>query len=95
MPSGRAGGPLLIIFTLGLQIPTYCYVKIDEDVYQLNGTILGVGVPSLSNGIGAASPPLVVVGGITFIMLPSRRQGSKIQAPNLSESHRPVATTGG
>ena len=32
----------------------------------INGTIWGNGVPSLSNGVYAASPPLVVVGGITF-----------------------------
>jgi hypothetical protein len=31
-----------------------------------SGTIWGNGVPSLSNGVYAASPPLVVVGGITF-----------------------------
>jgi hypothetical protein len=33
----------------------------------MSGTIWGNGVPSLSNGAYAASPPLVVVGGITFI----------------------------
>jgi hypothetical protein len=68
---------------------------VDEDVDQVNGTIWGDGVPSLSNGGYAASPPLVVVGGITFYVLLSRRRGSKIQARNFSESHRPVATTGG
>jgi len=49
---------LLIIFTLGLPIPT------------LRGTILGWDksheIPSLSNGVDAAFPPLVVVGGIAF-----------------------------
>jgi hypothetical protein len=47
---------LLIIFTLGLQIPTYRYVKMTTPE-----------IPSLSNGVNAASPPLVVVGGIAFI----------------------------
>ncbi len=62
---------------------------VDEDVDQVNGTIWGDGVPSLSNSGYAASPPLVVVvGGITFYVLPSRRRGSKIQARNLSASHR-------
>ena len=36
-----------------------------------SGTILGFNkspeIPSLSNGMDATSPPLVVVGGITFI----------------------------
>jgi hypothetical protein len=36
-----------------------------------SGTILGCNkspeIPSLSNGVDAASPPLVVVGGIAFI----------------------------
>jgi hypothetical protein len=32
----------------------------------MNGTIWENGVPSLSNGVDAASPPLVVVGGIAF-----------------------------
>ena len=34
----------------------------------MNGTIWGEMVPSLSNGVGAASPPLVVVGGITIYL---------------------------
>ena len=43
---------------------------------------LGDGVPSLSNGIYPVSPPLVMVGGITFIQMRS------IRACNLSVSSR-------
>ena len=51
----------------------------------MNGTIWGNGVPSLSNGVYAASPPLVVVGGITFIRTRS------VRARNLSVSSRPYS----
>jgi hypothetical protein len=67
-----AGSPLLIIFTLYLPIPTWEEVDqfrrelIKRRRQPINGTIWGNGVPSLSNGVYAASPPLVVVGGITF-----------------------------
>ena len=52
----------------------------------MNGTIWGNGVPSLSNGIYATSPPLVMVGGITFIRTRS------VRARNLlSVSSRPYS----
>ena len=51
----------------------------------MNGTIWGNGVPSLSNGVYAASPPLVMVGGITFIRMRS------VRARNLSVSSRPYS----
>jgi hypothetical protein len=62
---------LLIIFTLKLPIPTYRYVKkmmtrtstaSQDDL----GWEKSPEIPSLSNGVDAASPPLVVVGGIAF-----------------------------
>ncbi len=51
----------------------------------INGTIWGNGVPSLSNGVYAASPPLVVVGGITF------NQTRSVQGSNLSASRHPYS----
>jgi hypothetical protein len=61
---------LLIIFTLELPIPTYRYVKMMTRTSTALQDDLGWGkspeIPSLSNGVDAASPPLVVVGGIAF-----------------------------
>jgi hypothetical protein len=61
---------LLIIFTLGLPIPTYRYVKMTMRTSTASRDDLGWDkspeIPSLSNGVDAASHPLVVVGGIAF-----------------------------
>jgi hypothetical protein len=61
---------LLIIFTLGLPIPTYRYVKMTTRTSTASRDDLGWDkspeIPSLSNGVDAASHPLVVVGGIAF-----------------------------
>jgi hypothetical protein len=72
VPSGQAGGGLLvIIFTLGLQIPMYRYVKMTTRMSTASRDDLGWDkspeIPSLSNGVNAASTLLVVVGGIAFI----------------------------
>jgi hypothetical protein len=71
VPSGRAGvGPLLIIFTLGLPIPLYRYVKMTTRTSTASRDDLGCNksseIPSLSNSVDAASPLLLVVGGIAF-----------------------------
>jgi len=79
--------PLLIIFTLYVPIPTLetCRELIKRGRQPINGTIWGNGVPSLSNGVYAASPPLVVVGGITFYRTRS------VRGSNLSASRRPYS----
>ena len=49
--------------------------KLRQGRQLMNGAIWGKMVPSLSNGVGAPPPPLVVVGGITFY-LNAKRSGS-------------------
>jgi hypothetical protein len=60
-------------------------IKEERGHQPMNGTIWGNGVPSLSNSFYAASPPLVVVGWITFY------QTRSVQGSNLSVSRRPYS----
>ncbi len=90
MPSGRArGGPLLIIFTLGLPIHTYCYVKMTTRTSTALRDDLGWDKspenPQLEQRRGCRLPPAGGGGWDCFLLMQSVRQGH-----NLSVSRRPV-----
>jgi hypothetical protein len=85
VPSGRAsGGPLLIIFTLGLPIPTYCYVKMTTRTSTALRDDLGWDKspenPQLEQRCECRIPPAGGSGWDCFLLTRSVTQGHKLSA---------------